>query len=338
MQYSYSSIELSSKYTYIINKFELIPNIKIIGLDNRLTTNKYDRNKKILLNPSIDLKWDINKKSNISINSFFNQSNVEIQNLIPNYINNRLRQFSKGYGHLTFLRNYGGSIFYNYGSWTDRFFFNNFINYTNFLDYLSDSSFIYPNYVVSDEILVRNKQMLLASSTFNYYLKKIASNIKITINGGYNTYFNKINSSELRKITTINYSYGLGVKSGWKKSVNFDFGFTRSENFVKISSSKKTSNWNSYFDVIGSFGKKTTFQLSQELYNIGNTSNSYSSYYFADLKGKYLFNDKITFNFTFNNIFNTKEFITKSINDLSVTEINYSLYPRNLMIGAELRF
>ncbi|WP_124643197.1 carboxypeptidase-like regulatory domain-containing protein [Amniculibacterium aquaticum] len=338
MQYSYSSIELSSKYTYIINKFELIPNIKIIGLDNRLTTNKYDRNKKILLNPSIDLKWDINKKSNISINSFFNQSNVEIQNLIPNYINNRLRQFSKGYGHLTFLRNYGGSIFYNYGSWTDRFFFNNFINYTNFLDYLSDSSFIYPNYVVSDEILVRNKQMLLASSTFNYYLKKIASNIKITINGGYNTYFNKINSSELRKITTINYSYGLGVKSGWKKSVNFDFGFTRSENFVKISSSKKTSNWNSYFDVIGSFGKKTTFQLSQELYNIGNTSNSYSSYYFADLKGKYLFNDKITFNLTFNNIFNAKEFITKSINDLSVTEINYSLYPRNLMVGAELRF
>ena len=111
-----------------------------------------------------------------------------------------------------------------------------------------------------------------------------------------------------------------------------------SENFVQISTSKKISNWNSYFDLIGNFGKKTTFQLSQELYNIDNTADYYSLYYFADLKGKYLFNDKITFNFTFNNIFNTKEFITKSINDLSVTEINYSLYPRNLMIGAELRF
>lgn len=338
MQYSYSSIELSSKYSYRINKFELTPNIKIIGLDNRLTTNTYDTNKKILLNPSIDLKWDVNKKINISINSFYNQSNVEIQNIIPNYINNHLRQFSKGYGRLTFLRNYGGSIFYNYGSWTDRFFFNSFINYTNFLDYLSDSSFIYPNYIVSDEILVRNKQMLLASSTFNYYLKKIASNIKVTINGGYNTYFNKINNSELRKIKTINYSYGFGAKSGWKKGVNFDIGFTMSENFVQISTSKKISNWNSYFDLIGNFGKKTTFQLSQELYNIDNTADYYSLYYFADLKGKYLFNDKITFNFTFNNIFNTKEFITKSINDLSVTEINYSLYPRNLMIGAELRF
>lgn len=84
---------------------------------------------------------------------------------------------------------------------------------------------------------------------------------------------------------------------------------------------------------------KFTIQAQSERYFFGNLDKDNNQYYFLDFEARYVVKEnKLTFFLSGNNLFNTETFRSYSISDINISQTEYRLMQRYVLLKMEYRF
>lgn len=258
--------------------------------------------------------------------------------IYSDYIQTGFRSFTKGSGEFNQVNASTGSINYAYGSWGDLLFANTFVLVSKDYNFFSTNSTIQQNYILSEKILIKDRQLITISSNADLYLKAVSSNLKLL--GGVSKYnFKNIVNSHLREITASSFNYGTELRSSFKGIFNYHLG--TKWNYSKIVSTTKNSYTDNitFLDLSFVINDRLNVQFETERYYFGNLDKSSNVYYFLDFKARYVVQaNKLTFSLYGNNLFNTTTFKNYSITDISSSSTDYQLQSRYLLLKMEFRF
>jgi len=286
------------------------------------------------------LDWKINSKNKISSSYSYNATNANVLDVSNNYVLTGFRSFSKGTGSFNQLNTSTLLLNYQLGNWSDRFFANTFIFYTKNFDFFSSNTLINQNFTQSERILIKDREFLSISSKFDYYFKKISSNLKLDIGFSKSNYKNVINNSNLREVTSNNYNYGLELRSGFKGIFNYHFGTKWTTNQIKMNIIENSFTNNvSFLDLSFIFNDRFNIEFQTERYFFGSLDQKNNIYNFLDFDARYVLKkNKLTLALTGKNLFNTKSFRNSSISDIGTSTTAYRLLERFVLLKMEYRF
>jgi hypothetical protein len=337
--YTTNNMYFKSKYRLKIKQVAFIGKLDFNQLYNSLKQEDVKKQQQpFFINPSIGFDWEINKKNKIITSYAVNTTNAKILDVYSNYVLTGFRSFNKGTGGFNQLNASSLTLNYQLGNWSDKFFANTFVFYNKNHDFFSTNSFVTQNYSQSDKILIKDREMLLVSSTIDRYFKTISSNLKLKFGYSKSNYKNSVNSAALREVTVINYNYGLSLRSGFRGVFNYDIGTKWTTNQIKTSFSNTFTDNMSYLDLSFVFNDKFDAQLQTERYFFGNLERD-NTYYFMDLTANYKpKKSKLSLALSVKNLFNTSQFKNYSISDISTSTTVYRLLPRYMLLSLKYRF
>jgi hypothetical protein len=149
---------------------------------------------------------------------------------------------------------------------------------------------------------------------------------------------NIVNNSDLREVTSNNYTYGLELRSGFKGIFNYHIGTKWATTEIKTTINNSFTDNVSFLDLSFIFNDKFDVQLQSESYYFGNLETD-NTYYFLDFDARYkLIKNKLTLGLTGKNLFDTRNFRTFSISDIATSTTEYRLLPRFVLLKMEYRF
>ena len=339
--YQTNDLYLKTKYRYIINDFAITGKLGFHQLFNKLELDAFSKNQNLFFtNPSIGLDWKINDKNKIISSYSYNTTNAKILDIYNDYILTNFRSFSKGTGNFNQLN--ASTLIFNYqlGNWRDRFFANTFVFYNKNFDFFSNNTLINQNFTQSERIVIKDRELLSISSKFDYYFKKLSSNLKLDVGFSKSNYKNIINNSNLREVKSNNYNYGLELRSGFKGIFNYHIGSKWITNKIETSTINNSFTNNvSFLDLSFVFNDRFNIEFQTEHYFFGNLYKENNKYYFLDFDARYTIKkNKLTLAITGKNLFNTKRFRTFSISDISTSTTKYRLLERFILLKMEYRF
>ncbi len=340
-EYQTNDLYLRAKYRYKIKDFAVTGKLGFHQLLNKLEFDAFSENQSpFFVNPSIGLDWKINNKNKINSSYSYNTTNAKILDIYNDYVVTSFRSFSKGTG--TFNQLNASTLLLNYqlGNWNDRFFANTFIVYNKNFDFFSSNTLINQNFTQSERIVISDRELLNIFSKFDYYFKKISSNLKLDVGYSKSNYKNIINNSDLREVKSNNYNYGLELRSGFKGLFNYHIGTKWNTNKIETSIINNSFTDNvSFLDLSFVFNEKFNLQFQTERYFFGNLDKNNNTYYFLDFDARYTIKkNKLTLALTGKNLFNTEKFRTFSISDISTSTTEFRLLERFVLLKMEYRF
>ena len=194
------------------------------------------------------------------------------------------------------------------------------------------------NFTQSEKILIKDREFITINSKLDYYFKFISSNLKLDLGYTKSDFKNIVNNSNLRKVTSNNYNYGLELRSGFKGTFNYHIGTKWTTTEIETTMNNSFTNNVSFLDLSLVFNKKLDFQLQTERYYFGNLQSD-NTYYFLDFDARYkIIVNKMTLGLTGKNLFNTEKFRNFSVSDIGTSTTEYSLLPRFVLLKLEYRF
>jgi len=339
--YQTNDLYLKSKYRYKLKDFGITGKLGFHQLFNTLNFNTFSENQSpFFVNPSIGLDWKINDKNKITSSYSYNTTNAKILDVYNDYVLTNFRSFSKR--TRTFNQLNASTLLLNYqlGNWSDRFFANTFVFYNKNFDFFSSNTLINQNFTQSERIVIKDRELLSISSKFDYYFKKISSNLKLDVGFSKSNYKNIVNNSDLREVKSNNYNYGLELRSGFKGIFNYHIGTKWNTNKIETTTINNSFTDNvSFLDLSFVFNDKFNMQFQTERYFFGNLDKENNTYYFLDFDARYTIKkNKLTLALTGKNLFNTETFRTFSISDISTSTTEYRLLERFVLLKMEYRF
>ena len=337
--YKVNDLYLTGKYQYKINDFALVGKIDFHQLLNHLENNSTAENQApFFINPSIGFKWKINAKNKITSTYSYNVTNASLLDVYGDFVLTGFRSFSKGTGSFNQFDISSALFNYQFGNWSNRFFVNMFVLYGKNHDFISTSSIIEQNFIQAKKILIKDRAFLNVNSEFDYYIKYISSNLKLDFGFSQSEFKNIINNSDLRKVTSNGYNYGLELRSGFKGVFNYHIGTKWYTNKIETTTSNSFTDNVSFLDLSLAFNDKLDFQMKSERYYFGDLRID-NTYYFLDFDVRYkLIKNKLTLGLSGENLFDTKRFRNFLISDIGTSTLEYRLLPRILLIKMEYRF
>lgn len=337
LNFKFSDTELMLKYLMKMKNIEIAPQISSHFLVNTIRTSQKSSDSYFYINPSLNFKWQVSDNQRIISLLQYSKTNLETLELLPNYFFYGYRSFEKGIENPKLLGNSSASIMYNYGDWSDKFFANLMVSYTNYHDYLISYNLISQEYSLNNKIIMKNKNDLATKLNVDFYILAIKSNLKLTGTYFFSNYLSGANSLSLVNVKMNNYNFGIELRSAWRK-LNYHLGSRWNFNHITSASSSSVTNNVSFLDLNYNINKKLNFQLKTEKYYFGNWSGNTKNYYFADFNMLYMMNEKLNFKLQMNNLFNTEYFLDYQLSDFYTSETKYRLLPRLISIGAEYSF
>uniref|UniRef100_UPI00262A6C1B carboxypeptidase-like regulatory domain-containing protein n=1 Tax=Flavobacterium sp. TaxID=239 RepID=UPI00262A6C1B len=340
LTYSTNDLYLSAKYRFKLKNFNLLTQTDAHQLFNQLENFgiKSHQNPFFVI-PKIGLDWKINDKNKILTSYSYNTTNAAVIDVYSGFVQTGFRSFSKGLEEFNQLNSSSAILNYTYGSWGDKFFANTFIMYSRNNDFYSTNSFITQNYTQSEKIIIKDREFLSISSSIDRYFKPIKSNLKINLGATKTNFKNIVNNSDLREIKNFNADYGFELRSGFRGIFNYHIGSKWNYNQVETTINNNFTDNMSFLDLSFMFNDKFNIQLQSERYFFGNLDNDNNKYYFLDLETRYVVKEnKLTFFLSGNNLFNTERFRNYSISDINISQTEYRLMPRYILLKMELRF
>ena len=340
LTYTTNDLYLSAKYRFKLNNFTLLTQSDFHQLFNKLQNFDIKFNQKpFFIIPKIGLDWQINERNKIVTSYTYNTTNSKVVDLYSGYVQTGFRSFSKGLEEFNQLNSSNIVLNYTYGSWGEKFFANSFVVYSKNNDFYSTNSIIAQNYSLSEKILIKDREFLSISSSLDYYFKPIKSNLKINLGATKTNFKNIVNNSNLREVKNINTNYGFELRSGFRGFFNYHIGSKWNFNKVETTIKNDFTDNMSFLDLSFMFSDKFNIQVQTERYFFGNLDKENNKYYFLDLEARYIVKEnKLTFFLSSNNLFNTKTFRNYSISDINISQTEYRLMPRYLLLKMEYRF
>jgi hypothetical protein len=206
-------------------------------------------------------------------------------------------------------------------------------------DFFSTNSNIAQNYSQSEKIIIKNREFLSISLSIDRYFKSIKSNLKINLGATKTNFKNIVNNSDPREVKNLNANYGFELRSIFKGFFNYHIGSKWSYNEVQTTIKNSFTDNMSFLDLLFMFSDKFNIQVQSERYFFGNLDKENNKYYFLDLETRYVVKEnKLTFFLSCNNLFNTKTFRNYSISDINISQTEYRLIPRYVLLKMEYRF
>lgn len=338
--YTTNDLYLSAKYRFKFKKITLLTQSDFHQLFNQLENLQVKSNQNpFFIMPKIGLDWKINNKNKILSSYSFTTSNAGVLDVYSGFVQTSFRSFSKGLEEFNQLNSSNALLNYTYGSWGDKFFANTFILYSKNNDFFSTNSFIAQNFSQSEKIIIKDREFLSISSSIDRYFKPIKSNLKIDLGASRTNFINIVNSSDFREVKNLNISYGLELRSGFRRFFNYHFGSKWNYNEVKTTSKNNFTDNVSFLDLSFIFNEKFNIQVQSERYFFGNLDKENKQYYFLDTEVRYAIKEnKLILFLSGNNLFNTKTFRNYSVSDISITKTEFRLQSRYILLKAEYRF
>ncbi|MGL5112113.1 MAG: TonB-dependent receptor [Flavobacterium sp.] len=338
--YTTNDLYLSAKYRFKLKNFNLLTQTDAHQLFNQLENFgiKSHQNPFFIM-PKIGLDWKINDKNKILTSYSHNNTNAGVLDVYSGFVQTGFRSFSKGLEEFNQLNSSNAILNYTYGSWADKFFATTYIMYSRNNDFYSTNSIVTQNFSQSEKIIIKDREFLSISSSIDRYFKLIKSNLKINLGATKTNFKNIVNNSDLREIKNFNADYGFELRSGFRGIFNYHIGSKWNYNQVETTIKNNFTDNMSFLDVSFMFNDKFNIQLQSERYFFGNLDNDNNKYYFLDLETRYVVKEnKLTFFLSGNNLFNTETFRNYSISDINISQTEYRLMPRYILLRMEIRF
>jgi hypothetical protein len=340
LTYTTNDLYLSAKYRFKLKNFTLLTQADAHQLFNQLENiNTKSNQNPFFIMPKIGLDWKINDKNKILTSYSYNTTNAEVLDVYSGFVQTGFRSFSKGLEEFNQLNSSSAILNYTYGSWGDKFFANTFILYSKNNDFFSTNSIIAQNYSQSEKIIIKDREFLSISSSIDRYFKPIKSNLKINLGATKTNFKNIVNNSNLREVNNFNADYGFELRSGFRSFFNYHIGSKWNYNKVETTIKNNFTDNMSFLDLSFMFSDKFNIQVQSERYFFGNLEKNSNKYYFLDLEARYVVKEnKLTFFLSGNNLFNIETFRNYSISDINISQTEYRLMPRYLLLKMEYRF
>lgn len=340
LTYASNDLYLSIKHRFKFDKITLLAQTDTHQLFNQSKNSNITSNQNpFFIIPKIGLDYKINDKNKILTSYSYNTTNAGVLDVFSGFIQTGFRSFSKGLEDFNQLNSSSAILNYTYGSWGDKFFANTFILYSKNNSFISTNSIIAQNYSQTEKIIIKDRENLSISSSIDRYFKPIKSNLKINFGGTKTNFKNIVNNSNLREVKNFNADYGFELRSGFRGSFNYHIGSKWNFNQVKTNIKNNFTNNMSFLDVSFMINEKFNFQVQTERYFFGNLKNANNTYYFIDLEARYVIKEnKLTFFLSGNNLNDTEKFINYSISDINISQTEYVLMPRYVLLKMEYRF
>ncbi len=340
LTYSANDLYLSAKYRFKLKSFTLLTQTDFHQLFNQLENFDIKTNQNpFFMMPKIGLNWKINETNEIITSYSYNTTNAGVLDVYSGFVHTGFRSFSKGLEAFNQLNSSSAILNYTYGSWGDKFFANTFILYSKYNDFFSTNSIIAQNYSQSEKFIIKDREFLSISSSIDRYFKPIKSNLKINLGATKTNFKNIVNNSNLREVKNFNADYGFEFRSGFRGFFNYHIGSKWNYNQVEATIKNNFTDNMSFLDLSFMFSDKFNIQVQSERYFFGNLDKDNNKYYFLDLETHYVVKEnKLTFFLSGNNLLNTESFRNYSISDINITQTEYKLMPRYILLKMEYRF
>ena len=339
LTYSTNDLYLSAKYRFKLKKFTLLTQSDFHQLFNQLENFEVKTNQNpFFIIPKVGLDWKINEKNKILTSYSYNTTNAGVLNVYSGFVQTSFRSFSKGLEEFNQLNSQSAILNYTYGSWGDKFFANTFLLYSKNNDFFSTNSVIAQNYSQSEKIIIKDRELLTLSSSIDRYFKPIKSNLKLSIGGTKTNFKNIVNNSNLREVKNLTADYGFELRSGFRGIFNYHIGSKWNFNQVETTITNSFTDNMSFLDLSFMFSNKFNIQAQAERYFFGNLDQDNNKYYFLDLESRYVVKEnKLTLFLSGNNLFNTETFRSYNISDINISQTEYRLMPRYVLLKMEYR-
>ena len=340
LTYTTNDLYLLAKYRFKLKSFTLLTEADAHQLFNQLNNFEVKTNQNpFFIMPKIGLDWKINEKNKILTSYSYTTSNAGVLDVYSGFLQTGFRSFSKGLEEFNQLNSSSAILNYTYGSWGDKFFANTFIMYSKNNDFFSTNSVITQNYSQSEKIIIKDREFLSISSSIDRYFKPIKSNLKINFGATKTNFKNSVNNSNLREIKNLNADYGFELRSGFRGFFNYHIGSKWNYNQVETTIKNSFTDSMSFLDLSFMFSDRFNVQVQSERYFFGNLDKENNKYYFLDLETRYVVKEnKLTFSLSGNNLLNTEKFRSYSISDINISQTEYRLMPRYVLLKMEYRF
>ncbi len=338
--YSSNDLYLSAKYRFNFKKFTLLNQSDIHQLFNQLQKSTFKtKQNPFFIVPKIGFDWIINEKNKILTSYTYNTTNIDILDIYSGNVQTGYNSFTKGIEAFNQLNASSAILNYTFGNWTSNFFANTFIVYTKNNNFYSTNSTITQNYTQSNKIIVKDRNIASFSSNIDRYFKSIKSTFKINIGASETNFKNVVNNSNLREVKNFNLTYGLEMRSSFRGIFNYNIGSKWNYNQIKTTTINSYLDNMIFIDLTFIFNDKFNIQLQTERYYFGNLNKDINKYYFLDFDVRYVIKqNKITLFLSGNNLLDTKTFRNFSINDINISQTEFQLQPRYLLLKMEYRF
>lgn len=338
--YTTNDLYLSTKYRFNLGNYTLLTQSDFHHLFNQIENfdTKTNQNPFFII-PKIGLDWKINDKNKIITSYSYNTTNANVLDIYPSFVQTGFRTFTKGLEEFNQLNSSNAILNHTYGSWGSKFFANSVVLYSKNNDFYSTNSVIVQNFSQSEKIIIKDRAFLSISTNIDYYLRPINSNFKITLSSTKTNFKNIVNNSNLREVKSLGTEYGFELRSGFTGFFNYHIGFKYNYNQVKTTLENSFVNNMSFLDLYFIFSDKFNVQIQSERYFFGNLDKDNNQYYFLDIEARYVVKEnKLTFFLSGNNLFNTKSFTNYSVSDINISNTEYRLQPRYMLLKMEFRF
>ncbi|MFK7750267.1 MAG: carboxypeptidase-like regulatory domain-containing protein [Kordia sp.] len=339
LNYTVNDLYGKFKYQYTYKNIKLIGDLELHQLFNSLEqSNEKITQQPFFINPSLGLDWKINNKNRIRTSYAHNTTNAEVINVYNNFILNGFRNFNSGTGSFNQLN--ASALLFNYqlGNWSDRFFASTIITYTKNHDFFSTNTLINQNYTQAKAIVIKDRELFTVNTSLDFFIKKLASNIKLNFGSTKSEYKNVVNNSELREVFSTNYNYGVEFRSAFDSFFDFNIGSKWLANKIETGVTSEFTDNVSFLDLTFTINDKLNFDFQSERYFFGNLKTD-NTYYFLDLDARYTIKEnKLTLMLSGKNLFNTNTFRNFTISDIGNSTTEYRLLPRYLLLKVEYRF
>lgn len=280
------------------------------------------------IEPSTGINIRINKKQSIQTSYTFNASITSMNDLANGLVVRNYRMLQGGASNIALLKGHNLFFMYMLGSPLEKIFFNTSIIYNKNIDFLTSNTRIAPEYVISNKILGKNKDLLMFSSSSDFYIKPLMSNLKLKIYASDLNYDYYIDNKSTN-ISSLNMSWGIEFRSAFRGLFNFHLGSSWSNNKMIGKFEQKSQSNNQFLDFYLNISSKIKIQLKGERYYFNNEKESVKPLYFVDASIKYdIVPNKFNISFDANNILNYTEYKQFSISDIDISSIQYRLIPR----------
>jgi parvulin-like peptidyl-prolyl isomerase len=121
--------------------------------------------------------------------------------------------------------------------------------------------------------------------------------------------------------------------------MNYHLGSKWSYNQIKATSENSFTNNQIFLDLSFEINNKLNLEIQTERYYFGNLEKNNNQYYFLDFETRYVVKEnKLTFSLSGNNLFNTETFRNYTISDVAISQTEYKLQPRYILLKTEFRF
>lgn len=324
------------KYTLDLKKLKISPEIQYSVINNNYTETEEIERTYYLFSPTLSLLWIPHYKGKLNATVFLGQEPIEITEMLPNYFSVDPRYLSRGLSKFTYLKNSGGSVRYSYGDWSDRLFLTLQGSYKNYNEYLSNRLLLNKNYTVAEAVIFDNRDDYILSAEFNYFFKKIKSNLKLAF-GKSISYYQTASENNLRNdISTSVQNIGVSIKSGWKKKFNYTIGVSLNDAKVAQEAKQKISSQQAFAEINLRLSDKIDLIASQYHYSFGGYFTGWKNNHFLNTRINYQLAKDTSLSIIGNNLLNQKEYKESIVTETGSNATHYRLLPRYIML--ELKF